>query len=476
MAIFSNKYFFNIILLVKTKDAYNMKKIFNTVFGLLNFQEKKSIISNASIPLRQEEELTAHINIIFEQQEKERIIRWLMQSIRESLELDKVLEKTSEEIGKFLQVNRCMIALLDKKNEQIVFKTEYLSDNTMKPMLTTLKNVDYKSIKYWADFLSRKLYTRTVNDYTKENLDLQTINVFKQFNIQSYIVTPIFNQNEVLGAIVVTQDSNIRIWEQAHEELLNDISNQLAIAIKQSMLYEKVQVATQLKTDFLSGMSHELRTPLNAIIGFSQMLNDKEYGALNPKQKRFIKNISDSSEYLLKMVNDLLDLSKIESGVMDINYTNFNLWSAIYESTSILNGIAAKKNIYLEFDVEKNLHISADLIKFKQIIYNLLSNALKFSENDEKIKIIAQKTNGGVKIEIHDNGIGISEQDRDKIFKKYSQINSNNINNQEGTGLGLILTKKLVEMHNGKIDFEPKANKGTVFWFIFPDVDAQTPV
>jgi signal transduction histidine kinase len=198
------------------------------------------------------------------------------------------------------------------------------------------------------------------------------------------------------------------------------------------------------------------------------MLCNEDYGSLNEKQKKFVNNILLSGEHLLRLVNDILDLSKIESGSIIITPETFEVYPKIKETVSILKGLAIRKNIDISMDIDEELYIKADLKMFRQIMYNLLSNAIKFSDENGQIMVTAFRQGNIVKFEVQDNGIGIPKKDQDKIFKSFAQLDSSLTRRQEGTGLGLTLTKKFVEFHKGEIDFESEENRGSKFWFTLP--------
>lgn len=402
-----------------------------------------------------EEELTSYINKIFEQQEKERIVRWLVNSIRESLDLDRVLNTTVEETGKLLKTDRCIIALFEKESENFYYRSEYKKNKNITSVINKEKTRCTLPPE-WYDLLVKEFSPVIVNKRTSYNN-----------GVKSLVIKPLVYKEEMLGIIMAHQTERERHWQETEIEILKDIGSQIAIAIKQAMLYAELQESTRLKSEFLSGMSHELRTPLNAIIGFSEMLLSEDYGELSEKQKKFINNISVSGEHLLRLVNDVLDLSKIESGNMEINYELFNVYQAICENVSVLNSLAQKKDINIEVDVEKGMFIKADLRRFKQVMYNLLSNAIKFTEQGQ-VTVIAFEDENDLKVEVHDTGIGISPKDRDKIFRHFRQLDSSITRKHEGTGLGLVLTKKLVELHKGTVDFESEEGKGSKFWFTIP--------
>jgi signal transduction histidine kinase/DNA-binding response OmpR family regulator len=235
---------------------------------------------------------------------------------------------------------------------------------------------------------------------------------------------------------------------------------------------KRLEAISRAKSEFLANMSHELRTPLNAIIGFSEVLRDKLYGNLNDEQLGFVTDINSSALHLLQMINDILDLSKIESGKLELRYEEFELGRAIEAVLTTLKGLANKKNL----TVETLLHnpaerLVADQIKFKQIMYNLLSNAIKFTPEKGRITIHSRSFKNKkefVEIAVSDTGIGISPEDYSKIFVEFKQAGTPVSRKNEGTGLGLALTKKLVELHGGRIWFESKLGVGSTFFFTLP--------
>ena len=223
------------------------------------------------------------------------------------------------------------------------------------------------------------------------------------------------------------------------------------------------------KSEFLANMSHELRTPLNSIIGFSDVLHDEIFGTLNEKQTKYIGNISSSGHHLLELINDILDISKVEAGKMELHYENFLVSSAIKEVTDIIDPLASKKNIDLNVKVDSQLKIiDADRTKFKQIIYNLVNNAIKFTPEKGTVTIKGDLMEDFARISVMDSGIGISKEDQAKLFQPFKQLDSSSTRQFEGTGLGLALVKNFVEMHGGKVWIESELEKGSTFIFTIP--------
>jgi protein-histidine pros-kinase len=237
--------------------------------------------------------------------------------------------------------------------------------------------------------------------------------------------------------------------------------------------FEKtLQEANRMKSEFLASMSHELRTPLNGIIGFSEFLVDEKPGKLNSKQKEYLTDVLNSARHLLQLINDVLDLAKVEAGKMELNPELFSVRQAIEEVCAVIKGIAQKKQIALTMNVSNQLQqVTLDQQKFKQVLYNLLSNAIKFTEPGGSVEISAAPRDGdGFRVEVKDTGIGIKPEDVGRLFNEFQQLETGTARRFEGTGLGLSLTKKIVEFQGGSIGIESDYGKGSTFTVVFPRI------
>lgn len=232
---------------------------------------------------------------------------------------------------------------------------------------------------------------------------------------------------------------------------------------------EKIKQAEKIKTEFLMNMSHALRTPLNAIIGFSEALQMRVFGDLNPKQEEYVLDIQNSGKEMLGLVNDILDMSKIEAGAMRILKSELDICLIIREVVNIVKSLADKKSITLKCNIpDSPVVIMADSQKFNQILYNLLSNAIKFTNENGNIEIGIKELENSVQVYVKDDGIGIDKKYHGKIFGKFEQVDSSQYGKGASTGLGLTITKELIEMHNGKIWVESRIHNGTTFTFELP--------
>jgi len=252
--------------------------------------------------------------------------------------------------------------------------------------------------------------------------------------------------------------------EKAHEELQE--------------LTRELKRAAQVKSEFLANMSHELRTPLNSINGFSEVLYDETFGPLNEKQKKYVSNVLSSGKHLLLLINQILDMAKIEAGKMKLALSNLLMKSLLNEISMLVADMVSKKKLEMLLEIAEDLpNIDADDLKVKEIIYNLLSNAVKFTPEGGKIGMRAKKVGPDVEIVVWDNGIGIASENMEKIFEGFFRVDTPYSRLTEGTGLGLPLSRKMVEMHSGKLTVESKGlNKGTSVAFTLPIVSIRSEV
>jgi PAS domain S-box-containing protein len=254
---------------------------------------------------------------------------------------------------------------------------------------------------------------------------------------------------------------------QSHENLERTVAERTA---QLQLAKERAEAAGRAKSEFMASMSHELRTPLNGIIGFSEFLVDGKPGALNPKQKEYLQDILNSGRHLLQLINDVLDLAKVEAGKIELIPEVFALGKAIGEVCSVAGPIAQKKQIIVGVSIAPELtEVMLDQMRFKQVVYNLLSNALKFTDGGGRVEIhCAANGSDSFKLAVKDTGIGIKAEDLTRLFKEFEQIESGAARRYEGTGLGLALTRKIVEMQGGCINVSSEVGKGTTFTVILP--------
>jgi PAS domain S-box-containing protein len=257
-------------------------------------------------------------------------------------------------------------------------------------------------------------------------------------------------------------EEKIRVLNQRLERRSSEIA---AANQELSERNQEVERANRLKSEFLASMSHELRTPLNTILGFSELLSEENAGALNEKQKRFLSHIRRDASHLLELINDVLDLSKIEAGRLELRLEKFSMAVAAAEVLTSIRPLAATKGINLDSDLHTHLMLEADRLRFKEILYNLLSNAIKFTPAGGRVWIESSIDEASVCILVGDTGIGIALEDQQPIFESFRQASATTKGVREGTGLGLAITKRLVEHHGGRIWVESEPGKGSRFFF-----------
>ena len=282
---------------------------------------------------------------------------------------------------------------------------------------------------------------------------------------------------------IITKSGKKQIWEFSSSllgvepdgkriiiSMALDITERLKAQEAMQSAKETAEYASRAKSDFLANMSHELRTPLNAIIGFAEILRDELVGPINDDQKECVNDIHMSGQHLLEMINDILDLSKIEAGKMFLQLEEFAVVDAVEEVNTIISSLALQKDIQLTLSCPQNAMIEADRVKIKQIFYNLLSNAVKFTPDGGKVITNLNITPTTLQVEVIDSGIGIAEEDQMKLFAPFTQIDTSKSRRFGGTGLGLALTQRLIELHGGEISVTSEEGTGSTFSFSIPIV------
>jgi signal transduction histidine kinase len=256
-------------------------------------------------------------------------------------------------------------------------------------------------------------------------------------------------------------ESHFRAVQEKYTRELAETNRQLELRNRE------VERANRLKSEFLASMSHELRTPLHTIIGFSELLAEGLQGTLNEKQRRFVNHIHKDSLHLLELINDILDLSKIEAGRLELRPEPFDFAAMVEESLAAVRALAQAKSIRIDTAIEVPMAVDADRLRVKQVLVNLLSNAVKFTPDGGVVRVDARVQDQLV-VSVTDTGVGIPKDEHESIFDKFHQVGATTKGVREGTGLGLAITKRLVEQHGGRIRVESEPGKGSCFTFTIP--------
>ena len=394
------------------------------------------------------------------------------QAVSSTLELEIVLSTIVSRAAQLAGMDGGSIWEYDERREQFsLHATDRLPDELVEVLRAT-------PIKKGEGALGRLAVTSepvAIRDIVDErNYQSRVREILIRCGYRSVLAVPLLREDHLLGALAVNRRSP---GEFAPEviDLLKTFATQSALAIQNARLFREIEdkgrqleTASRHKSEFLANMSHELRTPLNAIIGFSEVLSERMFGEINDKQAEYLADILESGRHLLSLINDILDLSKIEAGRMELEPTDFDLPSVIENTLILVRERAHRRGITLGHAIDADLReIRADERKVKQVLLNLLSNALKFTPEGGRIDVRARRQESALEVSVADTGVGIAPEDQEAVFEEFRQVGTA-AKKVEGTGLGLAISRKFIELHGGRIWVKSQVGSGSTFAFSLP--------
>jgi two-component system, sensor histidine kinase and response regulator len=457
-----------------------------------------------------------------QQIQQERLLNQVTTQIRQSLELPTILQTAVDQVRQVLNVDRLVIYRLDAEASATISAEAVMNSQVETSQVETSQSADrVGSVIYEAlasssipsvlnfseahcfvhsashQWLSEKKLAIAVDDVKARYLASPCLLDFlQQAQIRAKLVSPILVRNQLWGLLIAHQCQRPRQWQENEQRFLQQIAEHLAIAICQAQLYAELQqqthtleqrvskrtqelhdvmqaaqAANRAKSEFLAAVSHELRTPLTCIIGMSATLQRWTQDSLSERQINFLQTIHDSGEYLLALINDILDLSQVEAGKMLLTLSEFSLSHLSQQTLKAFEGQASLSDVALEVDLSIPTALDrfvADPRRVQQILFNLLDNAIKFTPTGGKVILRVVAEENLAVLQVQDQGIGIPEQQIPLLFQKFHQLNAGYERQYRGTGLGLALTKQLVELHGGWIDVESTVGLGSVFTVRLP--------
>lgn len=409
-------------------------------------------------------------------------LRVVSQAVSSSLDVDEVLEMIAEHAVVLSATDGGSI--LDFSESERCFHVRAVS-RTEQWVVDRLRSVRIELDGSLVGRAARERRPLSVTDLEASELDPHT-RILLEAGWRSLVAVPMLREGQVVGSLVVRRRRTGEFSEEVLA-LLETFATQSALALLNAQLYRDLQeqstalrAASRHKSEFLASMSHELRTPLNAVLGFSEVLLERMFGEINDKQEEYLRDIHGSGRHLLELLNEILDLSKVEAGRMELDVTSVDVEALLEEAAAMLRPRAASSGIDLRIEVDPHVgHVPADELRLRQVVLNLLTNAVKFTGEGGSVVVRALRRGPELHITVTDTGVGVPEADRERIFESFQQ-GGRGPSREEGTGLGLTLSRRIVELFHGRMWLDTEVGAGSTFGVAIPvpdpGADAPPPV
>jgi signal transduction histidine kinase/ActR/RegA family two-component response regulator len=399
-------------------------------------------------------------------------LREVGEAVGSSLDLDEVLDQIVSNAVRLTRTDGGSIMEYDESGDSFHVRAAFGSSSDLLEQLRAI-TIDRESTLVGRTALERK--PLEVPDLAQAELDPHLEILFRD-GWRSVLAVPLLRGDKMVGVLVIRRRT-IGSFPPDMSELLQTFASQSALAIVNARLFreletktKELEIASRHKSEFLASMSHELRTPLNAVIGFSEVLLDRLFGEINERQDEYLRDIWNSGRHLLELLNEILDLSKVEAGQMVLEPSTFGVGSALDYTLILLRERATQHAITVTVEVADDIGtIEADELKFKQVALNLVSNAVKFTPDGGSVSVRAYREGAALMVSVTDTGIGVPPEDQERIFESFQQ-GRRGAPKEEGTGLGLTLSRRIVELFGGRMWLESTAGVGSTFGFSIPGV------
>jgi signal transduction histidine kinase/ActR/RegA family two-component response regulator len=402
-------------------------------------------------------------------------LRGVGEAVGSSLDLDEVLDRIVSNAVRLTKTDGGSIMEYDESGDSFHVRAAFGSSSDLLEQLRAI-TIDRESTLVGRAALARR--PLEVADLAQEELDPHLDILFRD-GWRSVLAVPLLRGDKTVGVLVIRRRT-VGTFPPEVSELLQGFATQSALAIVNARLFRELQtktmeleIASRHKSEFLASMSHELRTPLNAVIGFSDVLLDRMYGEINERQDEYLHDIRNSGRHLLELLNEILDLSKVEAGQMVLEPSTFGVSSVVESTLAMVRERATRHAIALSVQIADDIDtIEADELRFKQVVLNLLSNAVKFTPDGGSVSVRAYREGTDLFVTVTDTGIGVPPEDQERIFESFQQ-GRRGAPKEEGTGLGLTLSRRIVELFGGRMWLESTPGGGSTFGFSVPGLPQQ---